>query len=83
MDLDKLIEELQGALETLRGKYAEMGLRYSAPKCQLLHVTSKHERLGSRRLTLDNVEIPIVEEVLYLGVYITKNLTWTTTYKRV
>ena len=77
MDLDKLREELQNMLESLQESYAEIGLGYSAPKCQLLHVTAKHERLGDRRLVLNGIEIPIVEEVLYLGVYFTRNLTWT------
>ena len=54
-NLETMILELQEALENLQESYAQMGLKYSAPKCQLLHVTAKHEKL-QRMLVLENTK---------------------------
>ena len=75
-NIDIMQRHIQSALRVAERWAAENGLAFAPEKTVLIHFHRKHKPSPPPRTTLNNVEIALAESTKYLGMLLTRNLSW-------
>ena len=75
-NLNKLSLNIENALKDVLNWASTKGLNINPNKTEIVLYTRKYKIPSFRKITLNNIEIPIADKAKFLGIIIDKKLSW-------